>query len=63
MMAASIRTKEEGIESESPHVLFPVPGLSGTFYSYDVAADGNRFLVLQPVGGSGAGALTMLSNW
>jgi Tol biopolymer transport system component/DNA-binding winged helix-turn-helix (wHTH) protein len=63
MMAASIRTKAEGIESESPHVVFPVPGLSGTFYSYDVAADGNRFLVLQPVGGSGAGALTMLSSW
>jgi eukaryotic-like serine/threonine-protein kinase len=63
MMAASIRTRAEGIESESPHVLFPVSVLGGTFYSYDVAADGNRFLVLQPVGGSGAGALTILSNW
>jgi len=28
-----------------------------------VAPDGNRFLMLQPVGGSAAGVLTILSGW
>jgi Tol biopolymer transport system component len=63
MMAASIRMHAGTIESDPPHVLFPISTIGGTFYSYDVSADGNRFLVLQPVGGSGAGALTILSGW
>jgi Tol biopolymer transport system component len=63
MMAATIRIRADSIESEPPRVLFPVSVLGGTFYTYDVAPDGNRFLVLQPVGGSGGGALTVLSGW
>jgi eukaryotic-like serine/threonine-protein kinase len=63
MMAASIRVNAGSLESGPPHVLFPFTNIGGTFYSYDVAPDGNRFLVLQPVGGNSAGALTVLSGW
>ncbi len=63
LMAAWIRITRGDIESDTPHTLFPLSHLGQTFYSYDVAPDGNRFLVLQPVGGSHAGALTILSGW
>jgi Tol biopolymer transport system component len=63
LMAAGIRFKAGDIESDPPHALFSLSHLGQTFYSYDVAPDGNRFLFLQPVGASHAGALTVLSGW
>jgi eukaryotic-like serine/threonine-protein kinase len=63
LMAARIRVVGNVIESDSPYPLFSLPHVSQTFYSYDVAKDGNRFLILLPVGGSAAGALTALSGW
>lgn len=63
LMAARVRIKAEDIESDSPHTLFSLSHLGQTFYSYDVEPNGNRFLVLQPVGGSHAGELVVLSGW
>jgi Tol biopolymer transport system component len=63
MMAARMRISADSIESQPPRALFPVSRLGGTFHSYDVAPDGNRFLMLQPVGGSDGGALTVFSGW
>ena len=63
LMASRIRVAAGGIESDPPQTLFSVSDLGRTFYCYDVAPDGNRFLVLRPVGGSAAGALTVLSGW
>src|SRR5262245_31458879 len=63
LMASQIRVAGDEIGSDSPHVLFSHAHLGQTFYSYDVAPNGNRFLMLRPVGGSAAGALTVLSGW
>jgi Tol biopolymer transport system component len=63
MMSAGIRIVSGSVRSEPPKALFPFATFGGTRYSYDVSADGSRFLVLQPVGGSAAGALTVLSGW
>jgi Tol biopolymer transport system component/DNA-binding winged helix-turn-helix (wHTH) protein len=63
LMASRIRVAGPEIESDSPHIVFSQSNLGQTFYCYDVAPDGNRFLVLRPVGGSAAGALTVLSGW
>jgi Tol biopolymer transport system component len=63
LMASRIRVAGHEIESDSPDIVFSQPNLGQTSYCYDVAPDGNRFLVLRPVGGSAAGALTVLSGW
>jgi hypothetical protein len=63
LMAVRIRMTDAEVESEAPHPLFALPRLGQTFYSYDIGANGDRFLVLQPVGGSAAGALTVISGW
>ena len=63
MMSAKIHLNGESLESDSPQVLFPIATIGGTSYSYDVSADANRFLLLQPVEGGGTAALTVLSNW
>jgi Tol biopolymer transport system component len=63
LMASRVRITANEVESDSPHMLFSVSHLGQTFYSYDVAPNGNRFLVLRAVGGSAAGALTVLYGW
>ena len=68
MMAAGVRTSATSVETDTPYELFPVsfPGLGGgPGYTYDVTADGQRFLVLEAVGpGEGRPAqLTVVTNW
>ena len=68
MMAAGVRTSATSVETDTPYELFPVsfPGLGGgPGYTYDVTADGQRFLVLEAVGpGEGHPAqLTVVTNW
>jgi Tol biopolymer transport system component len=64
IMAAGIRTSAAGIESGTPRLLFAMSQLPPSVSPYDVTADGQRFLVLQPPGGTrGVASLTVVTNW
>ena len=67
IMAVGIRTSATGAESDTPRLLFTTPGLAppGPVPSpYDVAADGQRFLMLLPPGSRrGVAPLTVVVNW
>jgi serine/threonine protein kinase len=59
MDAAGIRIVAGRPEIDTPHRLFDILGLN----SYDVSADGKRFLMLVYPGGATAGTLAVVSNW
>jgi Tol biopolymer transport system component/predicted Ser/Thr protein kinase len=65
IMAVNIRTAGAGIEADIPRELFAVTPVPTVTFSYDVTADGQRFLVLQPPIGAGAdqNSLTVVLNW
>jgi Tol biopolymer transport system component len=63
MMAAGIRATATGIEVETPRELFTTPFYRGTAVPYDVAADGQRFLVEEPTGAADAAPLTVQVHW
>jgi len=47
-MAVAVATKPE-FRADRPRLLFEGPYLNVPGYSYDIAPDGQRFLMLQPV--------------
>ena len=61
LMAVTLSEKAGALERETPRPLFPVPIVS--FYPYDVAPDGQRFLVLQPAEDDKSQAMTVIINW
>ncbi|MEO7145578.1 MAG: protein kinase [Bryobacteraceae bacterium] len=67
MMAAAVKATADGFERETPRVLFEARALSGGggnfFYHYDVARDGQRFLIVAPTEESTAQPLTLVTNW
>ena len=62
-MAAAVRAERDGIEVGAPRVLFEMPGDCANFENacFDVAPDGQRFLVLEPTGPPPPVAL--IQNW
>jgi len=64
-MAAAIRVTGASFESDKPRELFTVSPVPSNPYSpYDVTADGQRFLVLQPsTAAQGPAPLTVVTNW
>ena len=62
LMASAVREKAGALEWETPRPLFPVAPM-GLIYPYDVASDGQRFLVLQPTEESRSQPLTVVINW
>jgi hypothetical protein len=63
LMAAAVRAEGDGIEVDAPRVLFEMPGDCSSFENacFDVAPDGQRFLVLEPTGPPPPVAL--IQNW
>ena len=57
MMAGTVRRGPDGIKTDSPRSLFPYPP-----QSYDVSADGQRFLLSEPSTAAPA-PLTVAVNW
>jgi hypothetical protein len=54
------------LETGTPHALMRTNALfPGSIFrmSYDVNADGQRFLVSQPVEGAGTAPITVVLNW
>ena len=62
LMAALVREKAGALEWETPHPLVPV-ARKGLIYPYDAAADGQRFLMLQPAEENKSQSLTVVVNW
>ena len=67
MMAVEVKLAPR-FETNVPRALFKKDALAflGSGDQYDVAPDGNRFLVLEPVGPAGTGAelpFTVVLNW
>jgi eukaryotic-like serine/threonine-protein kinase len=65
VMAADIRTAPDGIETGTPRELFDasIPAEAGDWlYPYDVAADGERFLIQEPAETTSS-PLTVVLNW
>jgi hypothetical protein len=65
LMAVAIRSSAAGIETSAPTRLFafPVSGIAADpAYAYDVAPDGARFLIVDPVAIQSS-PLTALVNW
>lgn len=61
MMAAGIRMSGASVQTDTPHKLFPIANATA---SYDVTADGQRFLIRQPTGAQHAPPpLTVVLNW
>jgi Tol biopolymer transport system component len=65
MMAVAIRASAAGIEAGTPHELFPTRVFSVLNHApYDVTADGQRFLLSEPIAGPGSiQPLTVVVNW
>jgi WD40-like Beta Propeller Repeat len=60
LMAAEVDAKGDVLEVKKVQPLFgPIVGAT----SYDVSADGQRFLTLVPVGGETDTPLTVVQNW
>ena len=66
IMSADVKS-EATFEADAPKALFRVRRRehvsSGDLFSYDVTADGQRFLVNTDVGEVGPFPLTLVSNW
>jgi serine/threonine protein kinase len=60
--AAGLQLQAGRVEIDPPQDLFALTRVTGPLYFYDVAPDGQRFLVSQPAG-DGRGALKILTNW
>ena len=64
LMAVDITKKGDRLEWGAGRSLFPVAfGSSAVDQGYDVAADGQRFIVLQSIEGSKTQPLTIVVNW
>src|SRR5262249_47192044 len=64
MMAATIRTTDVGVRGDTPHELFATLALPSVQHSYDVSADGQRFLISPQVEGRNiVPPLTVIVNW
>ncbi len=65
MMAVRVSGDGPAFQSWTPHVLFNAtpPHLRTPNFEYDVSADGERFLMIEPLVAPEYQPLTLVSNW
>jgi len=63
LTTVAVRRGPKGFELESPRALFSLPVTLNTGYSYDPAADGQRFLAVAPYRRQSREPLTVAVNW
>ncbi len=63
MMAVQVTLGMAAFQSSIPVVLFSTPAKITTFTPYDVTADGQRFLFVEPVTPADAQPLSLVTNW
>ena len=63
IMAATVQTGPQGVQAETPRELFAADFSLGQLREFDVASDGQRFLlILNTVAGKTTTRLTVVSN-
>jgi len=62
-MSVAVKPGPGSLELAPPQVLFPLPAVFNGAYSYAVAPDGQRFLVVAPSSRRGHEPLTVIVNW
>jgi hypothetical protein len=63
LMSVPVRHGTIGLELGAPRGLFSLPTVYNAGYSYDVAPDGERFLVVAPSTESSRAPLSVIVNW
>jgi len=63
LMAVSLKLGPDFAEPSAPRELFPLPAVDTGFSPYDVAPDGQRFLVRATPQQQAAEPLTVIVNW
>jgi eukaryotic-like serine/threonine-protein kinase len=63
LMAVSLKTGGDAVETSTPHELFALPVFDNGFGIYDVASDGKSFVVLTLPDRQVSQPLTLISNW
>jgi Tol biopolymer transport system component/predicted Ser/Thr protein kinase len=63
LMAVSLKTGGDSVETSTPRELFALPAIEDGFNPYDVGRDGQRFLVRALPEGQASQPLTLISNW
>jgi eukaryotic-like serine/threonine-protein kinase len=63
LMAASLKIEGDSVEASAPRELFALPVFENGYDPYQVARDGQRFLVLALPEGQAPQPLTLISNW
>jgi dipeptidyl aminopeptidase/acylaminoacyl peptidase len=61
LMSVGLKVGASSVEPSVPHALFPLPVFDAELSPYEVASDGERFLVLKPP--EAAAPLTVIVNW
>ena len=62
-MAADIQEKGNSIEIGGPHALFQTNAPPLASWSFDVTADGQKFVVMNQVNVSSSTPITLAVNW
>jgi hypothetical protein len=63
-MAVAVKLSAAGFEAGAPSSLFEHPvAVDSYYYTYDLSADGQRFLLPVPTGGSGSDPIHVMINW
>lgn len=63
LMSVMVKVSGEALDFAPPRPLFALPAVYATSYSYDVSADGQRFLVQAPTVRRGREPLSGILNW
>ena len=62
-MAVSLKLGADSVEPSTPRELFPLPIVDSGWSPYDIAADGQRFLVRAVPQQQASQPLTVIVNW
>jgi hypothetical protein len=63
LMAVSLKAAGDSVEISTPREVSALPVFENGYNPYDVARDGQRFLVLALPEGQASQPLTLLNNW
>jgi hypothetical protein len=63
LMAAEVQEKNGSLEVGNPKTLFQTNSVRSAFRTYDVTADGKKFVVITQAVQPNAEAITLVVNW
>ena len=63
LMSVEVKSAPDNLELGSPRPLFSLPAVFNASYAYDVAPDGQRFIVVAGSSRRGREPLSVIVNW